>query len=45
VEGTTQGILVVDGSMAGIGKLKHPITFIFRMAMPMKFWEGKRLSN
>jgi len=26
VEGTTQGILVVDGSMAGIGKLKHPIT-------------------
>jgi len=30
VEGSSQGILVVDGAMAGEGKLKNPITFEIR---------------
>ncbi|HHT64149.1 MAG: aminopeptidase [Bacillota bacterium] len=30
LENTAQGVLVVDGSMAGIGRIKHPITIHIR---------------
>ena len=39
-EGTAEGVYVVDGSHAGIGKLKHPITIHVKNGMAVKI-EGK----
>lgn len=42
VEGSANGVFVVDGSIAGIGKIKHPVIFFVRDGMIEKITNGKK---
>ena len=41
VEGTTEGVLVVDGSFAGVGKLSEPIGITFQGGIARKIEGGR----
>lgn len=41
IEGTANGVLVIDGSMAGIGILREPIKVVFENGIAVKIEGGK----
>ncbi len=41
VEGTARGVFVVDGSVAGFGKVKHPLIVFVENGMVKKITDGK----
>lgn len=42
VEGTANGHFVVDGSIAGFGKLRHPVIFFVEKGFVTKITDGKK---
>lgn len=42
MEGTATGIFVVDGSIAGFGKVNHPLIFIVERGFVKKVTDGKK---
>ena len=42
VEGSSQGHFVVDGSIAGFGKLGHPVIFFVKEGVVVKITDGKK---